>query len=95
MNWIKFAIWLSGLYAIYYAAVILWDIARNGRSPAGPASNELTFVEHVEPARPEHEQISEYQGSAMISSGGVSLQKLFILAREEAIEYTRPVSFQL
>jgi len=93
MNWIKFAIWLSGLYTIYYAAVILWDITRNGRSPAGAASNELTFAEHIEPSRPEPEYISEQQGSAMISSGGVSLQQLFMLAREEAIEYIRPVSF--
>ena len=93
MNWIKFAIWLSGLYAIYYAAVILWDITLNGRSPAGPTSNELTFVEHVEPERPDYEHISEQQGSAMISSGGVSLQQLFMLAREEAVEFTRSVSF--
>lgn len=93
MNWIKFATWLSGLYGIYYGALILWDIVRKGRSVPGAVSNELTFVEDVEPAKPEVENFGPYKGSAMVSSGGVSLQQLFMLAREEAIEYTRPVSF--
>ena len=93
MTWIKFALWLSGCYVMYYAAVIFWDLLRNGRLPATAESHELTFVEHNEPIRPETETTSEYQGSAVMSSGGVSLKQLFNLAREEAVEFTRSVSF--
>jgi hypothetical protein len=93
MNWIKFVIWLCGLYTLYYVVVILWDILKSARPPVETGPDELTFVEHIEPARPETEAISEPHGSAMISSGGVSLQQLFMLAREEAVEFIRPVSF--
>ena len=93
MTWIKFALWLSGCYLIYYAAMIFWDFIRNGHAPVSHDSHELTFVEHVEPIRPEPEPASEYHGSAVMSSGGVSLKQLFNLAREEAVEFTRSVSF--
>jgi hypothetical protein len=93
MTWIKFAIWLCGIYFIYYAALILWDLIRSGRQPASSETHELTFIEHHEPIRPELERVSEFHGSAIMSSGGVSLKQMFNLAREEAIEFTRVVSF--
>jgi hypothetical protein len=93
MTWIKFAFWLGGIYLAYYAALILWDIIRGSSSPVSSDAYELTFIEHVEPVRQDPEPVSEYQGSAVMSSGGVSLKQLFNLAREEAVEYTRSVSF--
>ncbi|MBD1395159.1 hypothetical protein [Mucilaginibacter glaciei] len=93
MSWIKFALWLSGIYSMYYAAIILWDFFRGGRSPADERSHELSFTEHIEAVQAGPEATAEIYGSSVISSGGVSLKQLFNLAREEAIEFTRPVSF--
>jgi len=93
MTWIKFALWLTGIYTVYYMALIFWDFLRKGHMPIGSESHELTFVEHIEPIRPEPENVSEFHGSAVMSSGGVGLKQLFNLAREEAIEFTRAVSF--
>jgi hypothetical protein len=93
MTWIRFALWLCGLYTIYYLVIILWDAMKN-RLPAGAAgTNELTFSEHVPAmaALPEFEESDK--GDSVISSGGVSLKQLFNLAREEAIEYIRPVGY--
>lgn len=93
MTWIKFAIWLGVIYLCYYTTLILWDIIRAGRSPVSTDAYELTFTEHIEPVRHEPESESEYHGSAILSSGGVNLKQLFNLAREEAVEFTRAVSF--
>ncbi|MGF7079032.1 hypothetical protein [Mucilaginibacter sp. UYCu711] len=93
MSWIKFALWLIGIYFTYYAALIFWDFFQSGRSPATEGSHELSFAEHIEPVRAGPEATAEIFGSSVISSGGVSLKQLFNLAREEAIEFTRPVSF--
>jgi hypothetical protein len=93
MTWIKFTLWLSGSYTAYYAALILWDFIRNGRKPAGSDTHELTFVEHIEPARAEIDTVPEFYPSAVISSGGQSLKQIFNLAKEEVIEFTRGVSF--
>jgi hypothetical protein len=92
MTWIKFATWLCGLYIIYYLGIILWDLMKNRLPPSKSGSHELTFSEDIAPLT----TIAEYQpeaGDPVISSGGVSLRQLFNLAREEAIEYIRPVSF--
>lgn len=93
MTWIKFALWLSGIYAAYYAALILWDFIRSGHKPVSPDTHELTFVEHIEPVRAEIEAVPEFYPSAVISSGGQSLKQLFSLAKEEVIEFTRAVSY--
>jgi hypothetical protein len=93
MTWIKFALWLSGIYAAYYAALILWDFMRNGRKPVSGDTHELTFVEHIEPVRAEMDSVPEFHPSAVISSGGQSLKQIFNLAKEEVIEFTRAVSF--
>jgi hypothetical protein len=93
MTWTKFAFWLIGSYAAYYAAMILWDFIRGGRSPDTQNSQELTFAEHVEPLRQEPDENHDYSPSAMMASGGRNLKQIFSLAREEAIEFTRAVSF--
>jgi hypothetical protein len=93
MTWIKFALTLSGIYAIYYAAVILWDFLRGKKQPADERSHVITFEEHTEPRKETSEVHPEIYDSSVLSSGGVSLKQLFSLARAEAIEFTRPVSF--
>lgn len=100
MNWSNFFTWVSGLYLTYYLALILFDYSRNKR-PQAALSGELTFTEDIPPKKIEHlpdkadeppKQASK-TGSHIIGSGGVSLKNLFGLCREEAIIYTRPVSF--
>lgn len=98
MNWIHFMIWLAGLYILYYLVVVLTDTALRGKTASGPASTELTFTENISPKSIEHLPdklvIAEPKpGPALIGSGGVSLKNLFGLAREEAIIYTKAVSF--
>ena len=93
MTWIKFALWLCGLYIFYYLMVIIWDILKNRRPAAVSGNDELTFTEHVAPVSALPELIGPHKGDPIISSGGASLKQLFSLAREEAIEYIRPVSF--
>lgn len=94
MTYLKFALWLLGIYSTYYAALISWDLLCSGRTAAPSSSHELTFTEHFEPVQSAPEP-QEYGSSSVMSSGGVSLKQLFNLAREESIEYTRPVSFGL
>lgn len=95
MNWPHFIIWVAGLYLVYYFALILFDLSRN-RSPQD-LFHELTFTEEITTKTIEHlpEKTSEIPktNSPIIASGGVSLKNLFSLCREEAVVYTRPVSF--
>lgn len=93
MTWIKFIIWLCGLYIAYYLLIILWDMLNRRPSAARSDTNELTFAEHIEPVTAMPEFNEPEMGDPIISSGGVNLKQLFNLAREEAIEYIRPVSF--
>lgn len=97
MNWIHFLIWLAGLYILYYLVVVVTDTALRGKTAFGPASTELTFTEDISPKSIEHlpdKPITEPKPApAIIASGGVSLKNLFGLAREEAIIYTKAVSF--
>lgn len=90
MTWIKFTLWVCGIYGMYYAALIMLDLFKKGRSPADAISHELTFVEHHQTALV---QTSEKPVSPVIASGGKTLKEIFSLAREEMIEYTRAVSF--
>jgi len=97
MNWLHFFIWLAGLYILYYLVVILADTTLQ-RKTSALTSNELTFAENIAPRSVEHlpdkTEIQKPKAQpAMIGSGGVSLKGLFNLCREEAIIYTRPVSF--
>ena len=101
MNWLHFLSWVAGLYLLYYLALVLFDFSRN-RTTKAPAHGELTFSEDLPPKKIAHlpdstESPPPIQPTkpepAIIGSGGVSLKNLFGLCREEAIIYTRPVSF--
>jgi hypothetical protein len=100
MNWFHFLAWVAGLYLVYYLALILFDYSRSNR-PKTLDSGELTFTEDIVPKKIAHlpdktesppVSIPKSE-SPIIGSGGVSLKNLFGLCREEAIIYTRPVSF--
>jgi len=93
MTWIKFALWMSGIYLMYYGGLICWDFLRSGKKTGVLQSHELSFEEHVEPLKELPDKAPEIYDASVLSSGGVSLKQLFNLAREEAIEFTRPVSF--
>lgn len=95
MTWIKFILWLLGVYTAYYAALITWDFLRNQRrGSAEDTLQELTFVEDFEPVKlPAEDSAGQGKESPVVSSGGVSLKQLFNLAREESVEYVKAVSF--
>ena len=90
MTWIKFTLWLCGVYGTYYAGIIMLDLFKKGRSPVAAASHDLTFIEHIQP---EQIHAAEKPVSAIIATGGKTIKEIFGLAREEMIEYTRAVSF--
>lgn len=96
MNWLPFLCWTAGIYFLYYLVMILLDNARKTEVKAVP--NELSFSETVFPQKIEHlpDKTKENPpriASPIIASGGVSLKNLFNLCREEAIVYTKSVSF--
>jgi hypothetical protein len=95
MTWLKFLGSVSGLYALYYVIIILWDLARSRHAPVAEGwVKELQFSDDFVPQKVAAEEAPETKvKSAVASSGGVNLRDLFTLAREEAIQYTRPVSF--
>lgn len=103
MNWTHFLAWLAGGYGLYYAIMILADLIRGKRQdmPAGTA-HELTFSEQVTPVQLSSQPINETkaqkpagsrQEPELTASGGVPITDLFRLAKQEAIIYTRSVSF--
>lgn len=94
MTWIKFALWLLGIYSLYYVALILWDFLRTQGGYTNNEKHELTFVEDIHPVKSFLEEISgSGKEPAVTFSGGVSLKELFNLAREESVEYIKSVSF--
>ncbi|MFA6083410.1 hypothetical protein [Mucilaginibacter sp.] len=94
MTWIKFALWLLGIYTSYYAILIFWDHLRTNSGEPGHDKHELTFVEDIEPVKPPTDEVSASgKESSVAFSGGVSLKQLFNLAREESVEYIKSVSF--
>jgi len=97
MNWLHFILWTAGGYALYYAAMILFDLKTSGSTNLKNTTGELTFAENILPQEVEHlpEKVPEAPKSqtAIISSGGVTLKNLFGLCRDEAVLYTRAVSF--
>jgi hypothetical protein len=94
MTWIKFAIWLLGIYTFYYAGLIFWDYLRSSRSTSENSKHELTFVEDIAPEKsyPDDSSVTGKE-SPVAFSGGVSLKQLFNLAREESVEYIKAVSY--
>jgi hypothetical protein len=94
MTWIRFALWLLGIYTSYYVFLIFWDNLRTNRGDTGNDKRELTFVEDIHPVRSLVEEIiGSGKESSVAFSGGVSLKQLFNLAREESVEYIKSVSF--
>jgi len=93
MTWIKFIIWLLGGYAVYYAVLIIWDQLHRRRVSGDDTTNELTFIEHIQPAAAMPDVAAPLPPSPIVASGGVSLKDTFNLAREEVVEYIRAVSF--
>ena len=108
MNWLHFFLWLVGIYALYYLAVILADVAGGKNKAAKSLSPELTFSEAAPPAFLKYNAEVEADGDEIpagsgttakkqspevIASGGVSLRDLFSLARQEAIIYTNAVGY--
>jgi hypothetical protein len=94
MTWLKFALWLISIYAVYYVAIILWDNLRANRGESESDKHELTFVEDIHPVQSLVEEIiGSGKESSVAFSGGVSLKQLFNLAREESVEYIKSVSF--
>jgi len=109
MNWLHFFSWLAGCYILYYLAMILLDVAGAKHAPAGgPLTQELTFSENVATTQLAHKDLAadadpktrldapavamQYEPE-MIGSGGVVIDNLFKLCKQEAIIYTRSVSF--
>ena len=97
MNWLHFILTITGGYLLYYAAMILYDLKTSGRAAAPIGTGELTFSETVLPQQVEHlpdkTPESPKAQSAIVGSGGVTLKNLFGLCRDEAVLYTRSVSF--
>ncbi|HEY4198557.1 MAG TPA: hypothetical protein VGM63_23615 [Mucilaginibacter sp.] len=104
MNWTHFLLWVAALYALYYLAVVLIDLAGGNRKPAEHhTTQELTFSENVAPAQLQHKPAVSAAHNPVaakrkaepevIASGGVGFNELFRLAKQEAIIYTQSVSF--
>jgi hypothetical protein len=109
MNWLHFFFWLAGFYFLYYLAMILFDLAGAKHAPAaGSLTQELTFSENVATTKLAAQPITAdaepktrlYEPSTgvkyepeMIGSGGVVIDNLFKLCKQEAIIYTRMVGF--
>ncbi|RVT99724.1 hypothetical protein EOD41_14870 [Mucilaginibacter limnophilus] len=95
MTWIQFTGWISSLYICYYLVILVLDNRRLQHNKTGEAMSEvLTFPgEEIPQVVSPIETPAQKAQPDVISSGGVTLKSLFTLAREEAIIYTRPVSF--
>ena len=96
MNWTHFILWVAGLYALYYLAIVLIDIAGGRHLAADPKGAQvLTFSEEVAPVQMQHEPVAAKRKAEpeVIATGGVGFNELFRLAKQEAIIYTQSVSF--
>ena len=97
MNWTHFLLWLAGGYGLYYLIVILSDVARSKRQNVPSANpHELTFSEQVTPVQLATQPTAPTKSTnknEVLGSGGVPITDLFRLAKQEAIIYTRGVSF--
>ncbi|NQX54460.1 hypothetical protein HQN86_12615 [Pedobacter panaciterrae] len=99
MNWISFLTYLGLGYGAYYFIVFLLDSRASSGSETGASLPVLTFSETVLPEKVSLEDFglednnSSAGGAASIGMGGVSIKELFNLARKDAIEFTKSVSF--
>lgn len=99
MTWLNFLSYLGMGYALYYVTIFFLD---SRGSPAKPddRAQVLTFTEKLEPEKVGLEDFElagvsgmATSGPASVGLGGVSLKDLFALARKDAIEFTKSVSF--
>lgn len=100
LNWVTFLTITGAFYLCYYLALILTDALFAKRFHLEQDEIPvLTFTENPLPEKVSLEDLknktSGPNGSrpASIGLGGVSLHDLFVLARQDAIEYTKSVSF--
>jgi hypothetical protein len=97
MNWTHFLLWLAGGYGLYYLIVILADLLRSKRKAVASGNqHELTFSEQVTPVQLATQAVQPTKSpknNEVLGSGGVPITDLFRLAKQEAIIYTRGVSF--
>lgn len=97
MNWTNFLLWLAVGYGLYYLIVILADLARSKRQGVASGNpHELTFSEQVTPVQLATQAVQPAKSTnknEVLGSGGVPITDLFRLAKQEAIIYTRSVSF--
>jgi hypothetical protein len=98
---------IYGLY--YAVVILLDTAKASRSPSLKTAGNELTFSEPIQPQKLEHIPEPETQNKTkagvtdtgikiqrepeVMATGGVGIRDLFNLARQEAIIYTRPVSF--
>lgn len=102
MSWISFFYWIFGLYALYYAGNLTWDLVRAKRTNTADKVPELHFEEAVspqkvsaEPQKKSDPERSKGKADPIISAvGGVNLKDLFNLAKAEVIAYNRAVTFR-
>lgn len=99
MTWINFLTYIGMGYVAYYLFMFLLDSKASPGKSAEPAP-VLTFSETVEPEKISLEDIGKSMlpiantsGPASLGLGGVSIKDLFALARKDAIEFTKSVSF--
>ena len=94
MNWISFLTYLGMGYAGYYIFMILLDSRASSGSGTPDTLPALTFSETVEPEKISLEDFkSKVPEPGSVGLGSVSLKKVFDLARQDAIEFTKSVSF--
>nr|WP_068890416.1 hypothetical protein [Pedobacter panaciterrae] len=99
MNWISFLTYLGLGYGAYYFMVFLLDSRASPGSENEASLPVLTFSETVLPEKVGLEDFglrdatSSAGRAASIGMGGVSIKELFDLARKDAIEFTKSVSF--
>lgn len=96
MKWISFLTYLGIGYATYYLIIILLDSMNTSRNGPKDTLPVLTFTETAEPEKISLEDFADntfHAEPASIGLGSVSLKDLFTLARQDAIEFTKSVSF--
>jgi hypothetical protein len=102
MNWITFLSYTSMGYAAYYLIIVLLESRRTPGPDDEKNLETFSFSKTVEAEKVSLEdyehidaQPAPFTATEPVSSGlgGVSLKGLFDLARIDAIEYTKAVSF--
>ena len=95
MNWLHFALYLSGIYMLYYLALIFYDTAKIRYQPGDTSLPELVFSEDIQPimVTPSRQDAPPGSPPPVIATGGVSIKDIYGLARKEMIVFTQAVGF--